>query len=183
MELVAEGTRITDEFASFFLKKSVESKAVSCQIIGSFYGVKGKTLQNNYRYFLSDFQNWSQKSHAKEWLIFPENIGKHLSIDETSLSHGELYTILTNKSAKGRKGSIVAIISGTKSEEIIKVLEKIPLNKRRKVTEITLDMTGNMELIATKSFPKAVLVTDRFHVQQLATKHCRKLELSIVGRL
>jgi hypothetical protein len=35
-------------------------------------------------------------------------MGEYLSIDETSLSHGELYTILTNKKAKGKKGSIVA---------------------------------------------------------------------------
>jgi hypothetical protein len=35
-------------------------------------------------------------------VIFPENIGKRLSIDETSLSNGELYTILTNKAAKGK---------------------------------------------------------------------------------
>jgi hypothetical protein len=33
----------------------------------------------------------------------PENLGKRLSIDETALSNGELYTILTNKAAKGRK--------------------------------------------------------------------------------
>jgi hypothetical protein len=43
------------------------------------------------------------KPHAKDWLIFPENIGKRLSIDETSLSNGELYTILTNKAAKGKR--------------------------------------------------------------------------------
>jgi hypothetical protein len=41
-----------------------------------------------------------QKPHAKNGLLFPENIGKRLSIDETSLSNGELYTILTNKAAK-----------------------------------------------------------------------------------
>lgn len=71
----------------------------------------------------------------------------------------------------------MAIISGTKSEEIIKVLEKIPLNKRRKVTEITLDMAGSMELIAKRSFPKAVLVTDRFHVQQLATEALQEIRI------
>jgi hypothetical protein len=43
------------------------------------------------------------KLHAKDWLIFPENLGKRLSIDETALSNGELYTILTNKAAKERK--------------------------------------------------------------------------------
>jgi hypothetical protein len=85
--------------------------------------------------------------------LFPENIGKHLSIDETSLSHGELYTILTNKSAKGKKGCIAAIVAGTKAEDVIKVIEKIPLKSRKRVTEITLDMAANMELIAKKMFP------------------------------
>jgi len=36
-------------------------------------------------------------------LIYPENIGEKLSLDETSLSKGELYTYLTNKSAKEKK--------------------------------------------------------------------------------
>jgi hypothetical protein len=39
----------------------------------------------------------------KDWFIFSENIGKRLSIDETYLSNGELYTILTNKAKKERK--------------------------------------------------------------------------------
>jgi hypothetical protein len=39
-------------------------------------------------------------------------MGKHLSIDETALSKGELYTIITNKKAKGKKGAIVAIQKG-----------------------------------------------------------------------
>jgi transposase len=64
---------------------------------------------------LGDFKIWNQKAHVKDWLIFPENLGKHLSIDETSLSNGELYTILTNKAAKGKNGTIVAMIAGTKA--------------------------------------------------------------------
>ncbi|MDT0688146.1 DDE transposase, partial [Zunongwangia sp. F225] len=78
----------------------------------------------------SDFKEWDQKPHSKEWLIFPENISSKLSIDETALSKGELYTIITNKKAKGRKGSIVAIFSGTKVEPIIEQLLKIPTSKR-----------------------------------------------------
>ncbi|TDD98789.1 DDE transposase, partial [Flavobacterium cellulosilyticum] len=80
---------------------------------------------------------WNQKPHAKKWLIFPDNIGKRLSIDETSLSNGELYTILTNKSAKGKKGTIVAMVAGTKAETVIAIIEKIPLKQRNLVTEIT----------------------------------------------
>ena len=37
-------------------------------------------------------------------LLYPENIGENLSLDETCLSNGDVYTILTNKAAKGRKG-------------------------------------------------------------------------------
>ena len=66
-------------------------------------------MQRQYKDYLSDFKDWDQKKHAKQYLIFPENIGPYLSIDETALSKGELYTIITNKNAKGKKGSIVAI--------------------------------------------------------------------------
>lgn len=99
-------------------------------------------------------------------MIFPENIGTHLSIDETCLSYDQLYTIVTNKSAKGRKIAIVAIIKDIAGETIIKHLQKISFSKRKKVLEITLDMASNMELITKRSFPRASLDTDRFHVQK-----------------
>ena len=38
------------------------------------------------------------------------------------------------------------------------------------VKEVTLDMAGNMNLIAKKCFPKTDIVTDRFHVQKLASE-------------
>jgi transposase len=98
-------------------------------------------------------------------------------LDETALSHGELYTILTNKSAKGKQGAIVAIIAGTSSETVQEHLNKIPLNLRKKVEEITLDMAGSMNLIAKKCFPNAVLVTDRFHVQKLALEAVQELRI------
>jgi transposase len=110
-------------------------------------------------------------------LVYPENIGKQLSIDEVALSQGELYTVVTNKKAKGRAGAIVAIIAGTKSEEVIKYLQKIPEGKRRKVEEITLDMAGSMKLISRKCFPTATRVIDRFHVQQLATEAVQEIRI------
>lgn len=120
---------------------------------------------------------WAQRAHAKEWLLFPHNIGAHLCIDETSLSQGELYTIITNKAAKGKQGAIVAIVAGTRAESVINILEKIPEQQRRKVTEITLDMAANMELIAKRCFPLASRVTDRFHVQQLATEALQEMRI------
>jgi transposase len=109
--------------------------------------------------------------------LYPENLGEKLSIDETSLSHGELYTIVTNKTAKGKKGAIVAIVAGTKAETIISILHRIPERARKKVREITLDMAGNMELICKRCFPEATRVTDRFHVQKLATEALQEMRI------
>ena len=100
-----------------------------------------------------------------------------MSIDETSLSNGELYTILTNKANKGKKGTIVAIIAGTKAETVIAIIEKIPLRQRNLVEEITLDMAGNMGLIAKKCFLNATRVTDRFHVQKLALEALQEIRI------
>ena len=110
-------------------------------------------------------------------MVFPENIGKHLSIDETALSNGELYTIVTNKKAKGKKGAIVAMVKGTKAEIIIKILSKIPVRKRNKVEEVTLDMAANMRLIVKHSFINAVRVIDRFHVQKLASEAVQEIRI------
>ena len=76
--------------------------------------------------------------------MYPENVGPYLNIDETSLSNGELYTIVTNKEAKGRKGSLVAMVKGTQAGSVIEVLKKIPKRMRSKVREVTLDMAANM---------------------------------------
>jgi len=104
-------------------------------------------------------------------------MGPYLSIDETALSKGELYTIITNKKAKGKKGSIVAIFSGTKVEPIIEQLMKISDKKRAMVKELTLDMANSMKTIAKKCFPKAVQVTDRFHVQKLALEALQDIRI------
>jgi len=101
-------------------------------------------------------------------MLFPENIGEYLSIDELALSQGELYTFVTNKSGRGKNGTLIASIKGTLSKDIIEILSKIPLNLRESVKEVTLDMAKNMAAAVKQSFPKADLVTDRFHVVKLA---------------
>lgn len=131
------------------------------------YGVDGKKLSFWYKYFLSNYKEWNQRYHAADYVLFKENIGERLSMDETCLSQGELYTIITNKSAHGGKGSLVAMIKGTRSEDIIYYLNHLPRTKRLKVKEITIDLSPSMRLIAKRAFPNATIVSDRFHVQKL----------------
>ena len=141
------------------------------------YGVRGDRLQRQHRDHLSDFKDWDQLDHAKDWLLFQKNIGKRLSIDEVALSQGELYTVITNKQAKGRAGSIVAIVEGTRADKVIKCLLQMPSHIRRKVKEITLDMAPTMKLIAKTCFVKATQVIDRFHVQKLALEALQQVRI------
>lgn len=56
-------------------------------------------------------------------------------------------------------------------------MSKIPHNKRSRVKEVTLDMAPNMVLMVKKSFPNAVRVIDRFHVQKLAFEAVQEIRV------
>jgi transposase len=139
--------------------------------------VSGKKLQRHYKHIVSGFKEWEQYSHAEDYLLYPDNISDYISIDEVSLSKGELYTIVTNKNTKSQnKKSVIAIINGTEAKTIQEVLEKIPIEKRNHVKEITMDMAPNMALAARNSFINSKQVIDRFHVVRLvmdALQHMR----------
>ena len=109
--------------------------------------------------------------------MFENNIGEKLSIDETAISKDELYTIITNKKAKGGKGALVSSVAGTKVAAIVKVLEKTPESLRNTVKEVTMDMSNAMDAIIRKAFPLAIIVIDRFHVQKLITEAVQEIRL------
>lgn len=138
--------------------------------------VDANKLRRHYKKKVSGFCSWEQLSHAEEYTLYPENIGAKVSIDEVSLSDGELYTVVTNKEGFGKNGTLIATIKGTKSSVIAEVIEKIDIAQRNYVKEVTLDMAKNMESAVKQCFPSAQLVTDRFHVVRLvmeALQHLR----------
>jgi hypothetical protein len=65
------------------------------------------------------------------------------------------------------------------SEDIIGVLEKIGLEKRLQVKEVTLGMARNIEAAMKKVFTGAKLVTDRFHVVRLAMKALQHIRVNL----
>lgn len=50
-----------------------------------------------------------------------ENMGTHLSIDETSIDH-VVYVFLTNKDGHGKKHTLIAYVKGLKVSDIVTVL-------------------------------------------------------------
>jgi len=146
----------------------VDFNAISTESLKIFFGINASTFQQQYKHKLSNYNTWDQKDHAENYLIFPNNMGAFLSIDETALSNGELYTFLTNKAACGKKGTIVGIFKGVQSSNIIKLIkDNIDKDLREQVDEITLDLSPTMNAIAKKCFKNAKRVADRFHAQRL----------------
>lgn len=137
-------------------------------------------FERQYKRHLSGYWLWKDTAeglHAEQWRVFPQNIGPHLSIDETSLSNGELYTIVTDKDAHGRAHSLVAIVATTDSDTVLHALRQIPSGLRNSVTEITLDLSDSMRRICRYAFPGASRVIDRFHVQKLALEAVQEIRI------
>jgi transposase len=158
----------------------VDTRPDTMSNIASYYGVNSKKLQRHYKHKISGFKDWDQLSHAEDYLIYPENITDKLSIDEVSLSKGELYTFVTNKNTgiKNRR-SIVAVINGTEAKVIQEVLEKISLEKRNQVKEVSMDMARNMGLAVQNSFQQSTMVIDRFHVVRLVMDAMQHIRISL----
>ena len=155
----------------------METSPVTCRTLEEFYHIDGHTFEKQYKEVLSGFREWDQLDHADEWLLFPDNVGPRLAIDETSLSNGELYTFVTNRDARTRERSLVAVVAGTKSEDVISVLLRIDGEKRLAVREVTLDLSDSMRKIVRTAFPKASRVIDRFHIQKLACDAVQELRI------
>lgn len=150
---------------------------MTCRTLEEFYHIDGHTFEKQYKESLSNYRDWEQLEHADDWLLFDDNIGPRLAIDESSLSNGELYTFVTNRDAHTKERSLVAVVAGTKSEDVIAVLLRIDEDKRDAVKEATLDLSDSMRKIVRTAFPKASRVIDRFHIQKLACDAVQELRI------
>lgn len=72
---------------------------------------------------------------------------------------------------------MVAVVAGTKAEDVIVVLQRIDEERRNAVEEVTLDLSDSMRKIARTAFPKASRVIDRFHIQKLACDAVQELRV------
>ena len=158
----------------------LDSTPITARSLQKPYHIKGDDFERAYKDYLSDYRVWLKTGdgqHARDYLIFPGNISPNVSIDETSLSDGELYTIISNKDAHGKKGALIAIIKGTKVEDVVAILNLIQLYQREKVLEVTMDFSDSMHAIVKACFPNARITLDRFHMQQLCTNAMQELRV------
>ena len=144
------------------------------------YCVPGKHYAELYRNKLSGYGDWCDRELCCGFYFNAANIGPYMSLDETCLSNGEVWTFLTNKDGKGGKGTLAAAIPGTKSDEIISALiGAMGKSLRHKVKEVTCDLSPSMMLIAQEVFYNAYVVNDRFHVQQVYNEAVDEIRIDI----
>lgn len=155
----------------------MEIYPTTCRTLEQYYHVNANTFEKQYKDVLSGYRTWSELEHADDWLIFPDNVGPHLAIDETSMSNGDLYTVVTNRDRHGRERCLVAVVKGVKSEDVTKALKLIPEELREKVEEVTLDLSDSMRKIVCSCFPNAIRVIDRFHIQKLACEAVQDIRI------
>lgn len=113
-----------------------------------------------------------------DYMLFPENFGKDMSLDETSLSNGEVYTILTNKAAHGGKGALAAMVRGVASDTVSAILKMVPVELRCRVETVTTDLSSAMMLTVRTVFHNARLINDRFHVQRLMSEAIDQMRIA-----
>jgi len=155
----------------FFLRREIESKSEDISSIAKRNHTHPEKLRRAYRENISDYRKFHdkhEKMFTEEAFVFPKNIGRNMGIDETSLVDGEFYTILYNKEKRGKKGSLAAIIKGTKSSIVCGAIDEYagvyPLFG---IEEISLDLSNGMDWIARHIAPNAMKTYDRFHVESL----------------
>lgn len=157
----------------------IESEPVEISRVAKWNHLHPQTLEKQYKEKLSDFLEWETKINP-EILVYPENFGERMSIDETALHNGDLYTVITNKDAHGRKGSLAALIKGTKNEIITDALRKrVPVLTLMNVREITTDLAQSMDWICRENFMNAKIVADRFHTQQLVSEGVQEIRIDL----
>lgn len=144
----------------------MDSYPVTARSLGRTYYVDGDNLERNYKNHLSDFRTWSEQNHAEDWNLLVENMGTHLSIDETSIDH-VVYVFLTNKDGHGKKHTLIAYVKGLKVSDIVAVLMQIPEELRKAVIEVTMDHSDVMNAVVREVFPDARITIDCFHTVQI----------------
>ncbi len=136
LDISSEGVKYSKEFL-FFLKREIES-------ISRPHKTEPQKLRRAYKESISEFNEFykkHEKMFKEEAFVIPKNIGTNMGIDETGLIDGALYTILYNKDGKGKKGSLAAIIKGTKSSVVTKAISQYASFTRLVgIKEITMDL-------------------------------------------
>lgn len=134
-----------------------------------------KTKEGQLRLHQHDFRV-STRNGSKEILVpifRPEHIDLQMAIDEKHIN-GEFYTVLTNSIT----GKVALLCSTIKADELETCLSKFG-SLLNKIKYISLDLSPTFELVATKNFPNAIQIADKFHVIKNGIEHLQAIRIRL----
>jgi transposase len=73
------------------------------------------------------------------------------------------------------EGNLIEMIDSHRCEKIIEVFMKQPIEVRKQVEEVSVDMWGGFPKVIKKVFPNALVIIDRFYVRKVVNKDLNKL--------
>ena len=76
------------------------------------------------------------------------------------------------------EGNLIEMIDSHRSQEIIEILMKQPIEVRKQVEEVSVDMWGGFPKVIKQVFPNAQVIIDRFHVMKVVNKDLNKLRIA-----
>lgn len=85
--------------------------------------------------------------------------GTEMILTVTDISHKELITILPSET----------------KNDLVSFLEKLPPEIRIKVKGVSMDMTNKHKKVLIKYFPNAIIVSDKYHLIQLALRNMQNV--------
>jgi transposase len=136
--------------------------------IARLYRINERTFQRYYKDQLSGYDPGT----FKEILVFEANLGENLSMDDTGLLDGGS-TVIGNKET----GKLMALIPGTKAQDVVKVLGHIPLKLRLQVKAVSRDFASSYEWAIRQLFLHAMQIIDRFHVAKLVNEAVQSVRI------
>ena len=78
-------------------------------------------------------------------------------------------------------GKIIDCLEGRKQDFLIKYFNDIPIEEKKIVKYIVMDLYEPYKVIFKEIFPKAIIIADRFHVSRLVTNSLDKLRIRIMN--
>jgi len=152
----------------------LDTHPLNITTLGVILCISGKKLYRWYKDVLSGFntEEGQKELHRHDLkvegkvkekvisvpIVKPENIGKHMAIDEKQIGE-EMHTIITNRET----GKIALLAQTLKSSHLSEIMETYE-EKGYEVETVTRDLSNSYNSFCKWSFPFAKHIADKFHI-------------------
>lgn len=114
------------------------------------------------------FNHWASNLADQQWLGV-----RRISLDEIAMrkGHKNYKAVLCDLD----KNQLIEVVDGRSQDCLISKLSELPLQVRKAIKEVSVDMWHGFPKVIEEIFPNAQIVTDRFHVMKPLIEELKKI--------